>query len=142
MKRMQDLGWWYWLATVSLLGGGLFGWPWGLCLAMALTIVQIGHVFWITGDVTAFALQVRAAYLAMLVAGLWGPLKWLHWMQLIGTIARVAAGYCFLARSLSLAPWNRRYPLSWDLVKRTYFAAAAAVPPCGAVFRRMSLERV
>ena len=101
--KQADIAWWYWLFTVSLLGAGLFGWFWGLFFAIALCMVQIGHVFWITRNVAAFAMQVRLVYLTMLIAGLCGPLKWLHWVQLVGTTARVLIGYCFLARTFSLA---------------------------------------
>jgi hypothetical protein len=90
----------------------------------------------------AFPVQVRTAYLSMLVAGLWEPFHWVHWLQLAGTTARVVIGYCLLARTLSLAPWNRRQPLSPDLITRTFLSIQATVPPCGAVFRQMSLERV
>lgn len=141
MKLTQDIAWWYWLFTVSGLGAGLFGWYWGLMLAIVLCLMQIGHVFWITRNVAVFAMQVRLVYLTMLIAGLFGPLKWLHWVQFIGTTARVVFGYCFLARTLSLAPWNRRQPLSWQVIQQTYFGLVSAIPPCGAVFRRMSLER-
>jgi hypothetical protein len=141
MKQAQDIAWWYWLFTVSLLGAGLFGWLWGLFFAIALCLVQIGHVFWITRNVAAFAMQVRLVYLTMLLAGLCGPLKWLHWVQLVGTTARVVFGYCFLARTLSLAPWNRRQPLTWEVIRGTYLTLVSAIPPCGAGFRRMSLER-
>ena len=142
MTTIRDLGWWYWFLTVTLLGAGLFGWPLGVLLAIALGLIQTGHVLWITGNVTAFAVQIRVVYVAMLIGGLWGPMKWLHWMQLIGTTARVAAGYCFLARSLSLAPWNRRQRFSSELIRRTFLSLQSTVPPCGQVFRRMSLERV
>lgn len=142
MTTIRDLGWWYWFLTVTLLGAGLFGWPLGVLLAIALGLIQTGHVLWITGNVRAFAVQVRVVYVAMLIAGLWGPMNWLHWMQLIGTTARVAADYCFLARSLSLAPWNRRQPFSSEMIRRTFLSLQSTVPPCGQVFRRMSLERV
>jgi hypothetical protein len=107
-----------------------------------LCAVQIVHVVWLTRDLTAFPVQIRVAYLAMLIAGLGEPLHWIHWMQLAGTTARVLAGYCLLARTLSLAPWNRRQPLSLELITHTFFSFQTAVPPCGEVFRRMSLERV
>lgn len=142
MKRVVDFAWWYWLLALSSLAAGLFGWPWGLSLAMTLTVVQLGHVLWITGDPTAFALQIRAVYLVLLIAGLWGPLKWIHWAQLIATTARVMVGYCFLARTLSLAPGNRRQPVSISLIRRTFLSPRTAAPPCGDAFRRMSLERV
>jgi hypothetical protein len=142
MTTIHDLAWWYWFLTVGLLGAGLFGWPAGIYLAMTLCAIQICHVVWLTRDVTAFPVQVRVVYLVLLTAGLWGPLQWIHWIQLAGTTARVLVGYCLLARTLSLAPWNRRQPLSLDLLRRTFLSLQTAVPPCGAVFRGLSLERV
>lgn len=142
MKARQDLGWWYWAVTVILLASGLSGWSTGVYLAILLCFIQIGHVVWLTKSASAFPVQVRVAYVLMLAAGLWEPLQWIHWVQLVGTSARVLVGYCFLARSLSLAPWNRWQPITWGLVRRTYCAMQTTVPPCGAVFSRMSLERV
>jgi len=142
MTMMRDLGWWYWVLTVGLLGAGLFGWTVGIVLALASCAVQIAHVLWLTRDLTAFPLQVRIAYLAMLIAGLWEPFQWIHWIQLAGTSARVLIGYCLLARTLSLAPWNRWQSLSLGLITRTFFSFQTVVPPCSAVFGRMSLERV
>lgn len=142
MNTIHDLGWWYWAVTAVLLGAGLFGWPAGIWLAAALCLVQIGHVLRLTGDVTAFPVQVRAAYLGLLLSGLWGPLLWIHWMQFAGTTARILAGYCLLARILSLAPWNRRQPLSSGLLQRTFLSLHSTVPPCGALFSKVSLERV
>lgn len=142
MMTIHDLSWWYWYLTVGLLGAGLFGCPTGIYLAILLCAVQIGHVIWLTQDLTAFPVQVRITYLTMLITGLWGPLQWIHWMQLAGTTARVLVGYCLLARTLSLAPWNRWQPLSFELVRRTFLSLQTAVAPCGEVFHRMSLERV
>ena len=142
MTSIRDLGWWYWLVTVVLLGAGLIVWPVGLTLAMALCAIQIVHVSRLTHDVTAFPVQVRIAYLALLAAGSWEPLHWIHWVQLAGTTARVAVGYCLLARALSLAPWNRTQTLTIDLLKRTFLSFQTTVRPCGEVFRRIALERV
>jgi hypothetical protein len=63
-------------------------------------------------------------------------------MLFAGITARVLFGYCLLGRILSLAPWNHWQPLSFRLVRRTFLSFQAVVPPCGEVFRRMSLERV
>jgi len=143
MRTIRDIAWWYWPVTAFLLGIGLLGGhSESITLAIALCAVQILHVFWLTRNWTAFPMQVRTAYLMMLLAGLWEPLHWIHWMQLIGTSARVLIGYCFLARTLSLAPWNRWQPMSMGLLRRTYFSIQTTVPPCGEVFRRMALERV
>jgi len=142
MTTSRDLGWWYWFMMVGLLGAGLLGWTAGLYLAMVLCAIQIIHVSWLTRNVTSFPVQVRLAYLGLLLAGLWEPLQWIHWVQLIGTSARVVVGYCFLARVLSLASWNRRFPLSWELVAHTLFSRQTVIPPCGEVFQRWWLERV
>ncbi|MDR4477811.1 MAG: hypothetical protein R3B11_17645 [Nitrospira sp.] len=142
MNRIQDIGWWYWLATVGLLGSDLLGWSPGIWLAMTLCLIQIVHVLRLVRDVTAFPLQVRVAYAMLLAAGLWAPLQWVHIIQLIGTTARVLVGYCLLARTLSLAPWNRRQPLTRSMLRRTFFSPQTAAPPCGAIFDRLSMERV
>jgi hypothetical protein len=113
MTTIHDLAWGYWLVTGGLLGAGLLGWPAGIFLAMLLCAIQIVHVIWLTRDLTALPVQVRVAYLAMLIAGLWGPLQWIHWMQFAGITARVLVGYCLLGRILSLAPWNRWQPVSF-----------------------------
>lgn len=142
MKTSRDLGWWYWLTTVGLFSAGLLGWTAGLYLAMLLCVVQTLHVIRLTGDVTSFPVQVRVAYLGLLLAGLWGPLQWIHWAQLAGTSARVLIGYCFLARVLSLASWNRRRPLSLELAARTLFSRPTVMAPCTEVFQQVWLERV
>ena len=136
----RDLNTAYWLLTAGLLAAGLTGWTAGIYLAIILTIIQVAHVLWLKREVTAFPVQVRLVYLAMLIVGLWGPLQWIHWLQLVGTSARVLTGYCLLARTLSLFPWNRQQPLSWDLLKRTYLTLRADMPACMEVFSRMSFE--
>jgi len=96
------------------------------------------------GELAAFPVQVRAAYLALLVAGLYPPLGFIHWVQLVGTWAMVLVGYCPLARALSLLPWNRSQPLSAALVRRTFVSAGARQHrrrdqrPAGAHERRRS----
>ena len=142
MTTNHDLGWCYWFMTVGLLGTGLLGWTAGVYLAMVLCAVQIAHVIGLTRDVTSFPVQVRVAYVGLLLAGLWGPLQWIHWVQLVGTTARVVVGYCFLARVLSLASWNRRQSLSLDFIARTFLSRQTVMPPCGEVFQRLWLERV
>lgn len=143
MATIRDLGWWYWLSTIGLLASGLLlGRSEGIGMAITLCLVQVFHVSWLTRDLTAFPVQVRIVYLAMLVVGLWEPLHSVHWMQLIGTSARVLVGYCFLARTLSLAPWNRWQPMSLALIRRTFLSRQIAIPPCGEIFRRIALEQV
>lgn len=122
MKIPRDIGWRYWVLTIPLLIVGLTGWPTGFVLAMGLTIIQAIHFAWREHSTAAFSVQVRIAYLGLLVLGLWGPLSWVHKVQLVGTTVRVATAYCLLARTVSLLPWNRFEPLSMDLLRQTYFS--------------------
>jgi hypothetical protein len=122
-SRLNDIKWWYWLATALLLAAYLLvGRDAAIFAAIALTVVQLVHFAAREGDLAAFPLQVRAAYLALLAAGLYPPLFFIHWIQLFGTWAMVLVGYCPLARMLSLLPWNRRQPLSAALVRRTFLS--------------------
>lgn len=121
MSRLFDIAWWYWLATVVLLTGWLSGCSTCFWLATVLCIVQAAHFAWHRRSWIAFPVQVRLAYLLLLITGLWPPLGFIHGIQLIGTSAAVAVDYCFLARVLSLLRWNRTEPLSSELVRRTFF---------------------
>jgi hypothetical protein len=120
MILYRDFSWWYWAATDVLLFLGLAGHEQGFLLAIALSCVQIVHFRWRTGAFAAFPTQVRVAYAGLLVLALLPPLRWLYWIPAIGTLAQVLFGYCTLARCLSLMPWNRREPMSWRLVWRTF----------------------
>jgi hypothetical protein len=121
-SRFSDVKWWYWLATAILLAAYIAGLRSAIFLAIALTLLQLVHFGARYGDAAAFPVQVRAAYLGLLAAGLYPPLAFIHWVQLFGTWAMVLVGYCPLARALSLLPWNRRQPLSAALVRRTFLS--------------------
>lgn len=130
MTDWNSIGWRYWAATVPLLALAPAGWRAGVYLAIALGVVQIAHFAWRTASPTSLPVQVRVAYLILLIAGLWEPLQAIHWVQLVGTSARVLVGYCLLARTLSLMPWNRLEPLSPDVLRRTLFSMSVAIR-CG-----------
>lgn len=132
----RDLSWWYWLATVALLAVGLEGWPVGLDAAAALCCVQIAHFASRTMSLSGFPVQLRIAYLGLLILAQWPPFHVVYWIQLIGTSTMVLFGYCLLGRTLSLLPWNRTQSLSWPVLRHTFFAPAAkgsvVPPPIGA----------
>lgn len=123
MIMYKELSWWYWALTATLLIAGLAGWSEGYYLATLLSAVQTVHFRLREGSLKAFPVQVRTAYTALLLLALWEPMNWLFWVPAIGTVAQVLFGYCTLARCLSLLPWNRREPLSWPLVWRTFTMA-------------------
>lgn len=114
--------WWYWLAADVLLVYGLAGGALGFIPVIALCTVQALHFIARHRSLSAFPVQVRVWYLGLLLFGLWEYGYFMYWIQLAGTTAMVLVDYCPLARFLSLMPWNRREPLSWQLVRRTVFS--------------------
>jgi hypothetical protein len=120
--RKKPLAWWGWLAIVGLLSAGLLGLGPALVVAIGLSAVQTAHCAIRIGSPMAFPVQVRAGYLALLVVGCWPPLSALHWIQAVGGWTMLLADYCLLARCLSLAPWNRRSPLSGALLVATFLS--------------------
>ena len=127
--------WWYWFVSSCALGLALAGWPYGLPFAMAAVVIQIGHFLLRERRLNAFSVQVPTLFLAVLAIGIWPPLGFIHWIQLAGAWVRVVFDYCIAARIMSLAPWNRRAPLTWPLVRRTFLA-----PPVRGSFLEATLR--
>ncbi|MFO1302140.1 MAG: hypothetical protein U1F54_00330 [Burkholderiales bacterium] len=134
MIESRQIAWWYWLATVCLLSAGLAGVPFAFACAIALTAWQAIHFALRCGSATAFPVQVRFFYMLLLIVSLPAPMRPLYWLPTIGTWAQVLFGYCLMARSVSLLPWNRLAPLSWPLVRRTFFSR----PVRGSVLQGLS----
>lgn len=122
MLLYREISWWYWAVTTALLFYGLAGNPAGFWLAISLSAIQIVHFGLREGGFSAFPVQVRLAYTAMLLLFLWPPFNILFWIPAVGTLAQVLFGYCPLARCLSLMPWNRREPISLALVRRAFLS--------------------
>jgi len=122
MKRMQSISWRYWAVTDVLLIAAVLGWKQGFAAVIGLNIVQLAHFLAREKSLSAFPVQVRSAYLGLLLAGQWDPLYFIYFIQIAGTTAMVLADYCPLARFLSLMPWNRREPFTLELLKRTVFS--------------------
>ena len=118
MSRRID--WYYWLLSALLLSGALLGAPYMLAAALTLAGVQIVDFAIRSRGLISFPLQVRTAYLLLLVAGCWPPLGFVRWIQAVGTWAVVLTDYCLLARVLSLAPWNRVRPVTRAEVARAF----------------------
>ncbi|KAI9020612.1 hypothetical protein DFJ74DRAFT_707656 [Hyaloraphidium curvatum] len=119
-----DLNSRYWTLTLLLLASALRGHPSGSGFSgpLALVAVQTVHYALRTDSPTSFPVQVRIAYFATMLAGTWAPLRFLHWIQLIGTTAAVTVDYCLMARIVSLMPWNREEALTGGMVVRRIFS--------------------
>ncbi len=119
----RNLTWWFWLATDLALAWSLFLDRDAIKAAIGLAAIQIPVFARRGGGPGSFPAQVRIAYMALLLAGLWPPLGFVHWVQLVGTTAMVLFNYCFLARCLSLLPFNRDRPFSAALLRQALFSA-------------------
>jgi hypothetical protein len=123
MLEYRAISWWYWLVTVGFLTAGLSGWRTGFLFAIGLTVFQLAHFTSREGSMTAFPVQVRLGYLLLLLIALPDELQLIYWIPVIGTWAQVLFGYCTMARTVSLLPWNRKEAFSFDLLKRTFLSA-------------------
>lgn len=123
MLETRALSWWYWLVTVVLLTAGLSGRPEAFLLAIGLTVFQLIHFMIRERSITAFPIQVRFGYLLLLLIAMPEKLQLIYWIPTIGTWAQVLFGYCAMARTVSLLPWNRKEAFSFDFLKRTFLSA-------------------
>ena len=112
MNSPHELCGWYWRLTAAFLTYGFFWNPIGYCLAGILTIVHLAHFIWTEKSLTAFTVQTRVCYLFGLIIASPEPMQLLFVLPLVGTWTFVLSGYCFLARLLTLLPWNRTWPLN------------------------------
>ncbi len=114
----RRIDWWYWVATIALLGLGLSGETVFFWWAIGLTVVQMIHFSFRDRTVTSFSVQVRAGILLLFLVALLKPV--IFWIPVVGISIRLLTGYCFLARVLSLLPWNRNEKLTGNLLRRTF----------------------
>lgn len=122
MIDYMQRGWWYWLLTACLLTWGMAGDPTGFELAIGLAVVRTIDYIARERSLTAFTVQVRLSVLLYLLLSYPEPLQFLYWVPVVGIWARALFGYCLMARTLSLMPWNRQGPFTGALLFKTYFA--------------------
>ena len=130
MTTHHDQSWWYWRACAVLLTYGLLWNPLGYCFAGILSIVHLVHYIWREKSLTAFTVQVRVLYLAILAAAAPEVMRPLYLLSFLGTWTVVLYGYCALARILSLMPWNRR----WRMSRERFWTTITAPPDAGSAF--------
>lgn len=122
MIDYKQIIWWYWLVLACLLTAGVSGYETGFVLAIGVSVVNLLHSVISERSMTAFPVQVRFWFLIYVVVALPESMQILYWLPAVGTWARSIFGYCILARTLSLLPWNRQVPFSTDLVMRAFFS--------------------
>ena len=137
-----DPSWLHWAASVLLLSLHMAGFGWALPAAVAVCAAMAVYYGLQLRSIKATPVQIRIAYLGLLLAGAAPGMAWVHWVQLVGTTAMISVGYCLLGRLLSLLPFNRTHRWSWSLVGQALFRdpcaggllfwsdAPTADPPC------------
>jgi len=121
MIDYKQIDWWYWFVTACLLTIGLAGFTFSFYLAVALAFFQIIHFSLRERSAVPFIVQVRVGFFLLVLALLPEPLHVVYWLPAIGTWARSIFGYCLMARTLSLLPWNRATAISMELLAKTFF---------------------
>ena len=116
------IAWWYWTASVALLAVGVAGYTPAFPAVVALTVVHAVHWIARARSLSAFAVQVRLGYFVLLAIGLWEPMRWIYVLPLIGSIALILFGWCPMARTLALMPWNRPVPFTLGLLRRAFLS--------------------
>jgi hypothetical protein len=111
----------YWQLTALMLASHFTGCPFGIALTAALTAWQVMHFAIRRRSLRHLEVQVRLLYLACLPVGLL-PGGWSVVMVLfVGVNTLLITDYCLAARLLSLAPWNRDWPLTLARVRQVFF---------------------
>jgi hypothetical protein len=121
--NLDDWVWWAWTLTTILLVAGLSGYAPALIGATAVTAAHGVIVLVRDRSLVAYSVQLRTAYLLLLLICQLPHTRWLYWLIVAGTLALIVFGYCFLTRVLSLLPWNSRETYTLDRLRRTFFSA-------------------
>jgi hypothetical protein len=121
--KLNDWVWWAWTLTTVMLVAGLCGYDSALTAAAAVTAAHGLIVLVRDRSLVAYSVQLRAAYLLLLLICYLPCTRWLYWLIAAGTFALSVFGYCFLTRVLSLLPWNSREAYTLDRLRRTFFSA-------------------
>ena len=118
----NDIGWWYWLATALCIAAGVYGYEQGFKLTIALSIINLLHFLVRERSFKAFPVQTRTAFLTLVTVAFFEPLRWLYLLPLVGLWAQVLFGYCPMARTVSMLPWNRNSDFNAALLISTYLS--------------------
>ena len=121
MISHNTIRWSYWAIIFALLMAGLAGRFEAFYLAAAVSAVQLVHYALRERSLTAFSVQVRLVYTAILLIDiLWAPLRLHLWWMAFFTLMVVLFDWCLLSRIMVLMPWIRKEPMSRRLLRATF----------------------
>ncbi|MCK9420407.1 MAG: hypothetical protein M0R70_13640 [Nitrospirae bacterium] len=111
MKIKMDLTsieWWFWTVTLVLIVAAVVGWTPGYAGVMIVSAVQAVTIAMRTGSAVSFPSQVRIAYFAYTLLGLWDAGRvYCYALLIVGTAMVVFFDRCGIALVLKQLPWNK-----------------------------------
>ena len=130
---LRSVTWWQWVLTVALLVGHVMGCLICFALTLLLTAASVIVAAGTFKGVHPMPVQIRAGFLAFLLAAMLPGMGWLTFVLIAGVSTRVLTGYCLLERELKLLPWNAEGKLTLNRALRVLSA-----PPGRGGLLRMS----
>jgi hypothetical protein len=106
----NSLKWWIWVATLVVVAGAVVGWTAGYYLAISVSLVHALFFLEETKSVKDFDTQLRLAYFALTLFGLWPGVRLVVFVLLLAeTLMITSYDRSFIARGLKRMPWNRSH---------------------------------
>jgi len=103
------IAWWFWTVTLLLIIAAVGGWTPGYAAVISVSAVQVVFFAIRTGSPVSFPSQVRIAYFAYTLLGLWDAVRFIAYaLLIIGTAMVVFFDRCGIALVLKQMPWNRQ----------------------------------
>jgi hypothetical protein len=105
---VTSIEWWFWTVTLALIIAAVAGWTPGYAAVMLVSAVQVIFFALRTGSAVSFPSQVRIAYFAYTLLGLWEAGRvYCYGLLVLGTAMVVFFDRCGIALVLKLMPWNK-----------------------------------
>jgi hypothetical protein len=103
----RDIRWWFWAITLVFIVAALAGWTPGYYVVMGISAVQVLFFLAQEKSLSAFPTQIRIAYFALSLFGVWAEVRLLIYViLLLGTVMVTFFGRCAIALVLKQMPWN------------------------------------
>jgi hypothetical protein len=105
---MTSIEWWFWTITLVLIVAAIAGWTPGYLAVIMVSFLQIPYIALKSKSTVSFPSQVRIAYFAYTLLGLWDAGRVYSYAFLsVGTAMVVFFDRCGIALALNLMPWNK-----------------------------------
>ena len=122
-NKRKRFVWGMWFITWIGLLAGLFDRVFYEYVVVFSAVHALLVLFLLRFRISAFPALVRVAYFAWVVIGTYAPyMVILMYITTVGLATNLFVGYCPLARTMYLFPWNREESFSLELIVRVFFS--------------------